>query len=84
MLLVLVATTGQYGLLQARAFSEAAGCTGVFIAKLDGTAKGGIVVPIVLELGLPILFIGTGEGAEDIAPFHPREFVDELFSINSD
>jgi fused signal recognition particle receptor len=83
-LLVLDATTGQNGLIQARAFNEAAGCTGVFIAKLDGTAKGGIVVPIVLELGLPILFIGTGEGVEDIAPFHPREFVDELFSINSD
>ena len=83
-LLVLDATTGQNGLIQARAFKEAAGCTGVFIAKLDGTAKGGIVIPIVLELGLPVLFIGTGEGVEDIAPFNPREFVDELFSINSD
>jgi fused signal recognition particle receptor len=79
-LLVLDATTGQNGLAQARSFTEAAGCTGVFLAKLDGTAKGGIVIAIVQELGLPVLFIGTGESVEDMAPFEPKEFVEELFS----
>ena len=79
-LLVLDATTGQNGLAQARAFAGAVGCTGVFLAKLDGTAKGGIVVSIVQDLGLPVLFIGTGETMEDMAPFDPREFVEELFS----
>lgn len=79
-LLVLDATTGQNGLAQARSFAQAVGCTGVFLAKLDGTAKGGIVVAIVQELGLPVLFIGTGETIEDMAPFEPREFVEELFS----
>ncbi|MDP6103014.1 MAG: signal recognition particle-docking protein FtsY [Dehalococcoidia bacterium] len=79
-LLVLDATTGQNGLAQARAFAEGLGCTGVFLAKLDGTARGGIVVAIVQELGLPVLFIGTGETMEDMAPFEPREFVEELFS----
>jgi len=79
-ILVLDATTGQNGLAQARSFTDAIGCTGVFLAKLDGTARGGIVVSIVQELGLPVLFIGTGETAEDMAPFDPREFVEELFS----
>ena len=79
-LLVLDATTGQNGLAQARSFAEAVGCTGVFLAKLDGTARGGIVVAIVQDLGLPVLFIGTGETVEDMAPFDPREFVEELFS----
>ena len=79
-ILVMDATTGQNGLAQARSFTEAMGCTGVFLAKLDGTAKGGAVVAIVQELGLPVLFIGTGEGMEDMAPFDPREFVEELFS----
>ncbi len=79
-ILVMDATTGQNGLTQARSFTEAMGCTGVFLAKLDGTAKGGAVVAIVQELGLPVLFIGTGEGMEDMAPFDPREFVEELFS----
>ena len=79
-LLVLDATTGQNGLAQACSFSEAVGCTGVFLSKLDGTAKGGIAVAIVQELGLPVLFIGTGENAEDMAPFDPGEFVEELFS----
>ncbi len=79
-ILALDATTGQNGLAQARSFTEAMGCTGVFLAKLDGTAKGGTVVAIVQELGLPVLFIGTGEGVEDMAPFHPAEFVEELFS----
>jgi fused signal recognition particle receptor len=79
-ILVLDATTGQNGLSQARSFAEAVGCTGVFLSKLDGTAKGGIVVAIVQELGLPVLFIGTGETLEDMAPFDPQEFVEELFS----
>ena len=79
-ILVLDATTGQNGLVQARSFSETMGCTGVFLSKLDGTAKGGTVVAIVQELGLPVLFIGTGEGMEDMAPFQPAEFVEELFS----
>ena len=79
-LLVMDATTGQNGLIQARSFKEAASCTGVFLAKLDGTAKGGIVVAIVKELGLPVRFIGTGEGMDDMAPFEAREFVEELFS----
>ena len=79
-ILVMDATTGQNGLTQARSFTEAMGCTGVFLSKLDGTAKGGTVVSIVQELGLPVLFIGTGEGVEDMAPFHPAEFVEELFS----
>ena len=77
-LLVLDATTGHNGLSQARAFTEAVGCTGVFLAKLDGTAKGGIVLAIKRELGLPILFVGTGEKSEDMAPFDPHEFVDAI------
>ncbi len=74
------ATTGQNGLAQARIFSESLGCTGVFLSKLDGSSKGGIVIPIVKELGLPVLFVGTGESLEDIAPFAARDFVEELFS----
>ena len=77
-LLVLDATTGYNGLAQARTFTEAVGCTGVFLAKLDGTARGGIVLAIRNELHLPILFIGTGEQVEDIAPFDAREFVEAL------
>ena len=79
-LLVLDATTGQNGLAQARSFTEAVGCTGVVLAKLDGTARGGVVITIVRELGLPVRYIGTGEGVDDIAPFDAREFVEELFS----
>ena len=77
-LLVLDATTGYNGLAQARTFTEAVGCTGVFLAKLDGTARGGIVLAIHNELHLPILFIGTGEQVQDIAPFDAREFVEAL------
>ena len=77
-LLVLDATTGYNGLAQARTFTEAVGCTGVFLAKLDGTARGGIVLAIRNELHLPILFIGTGEQVKDIAPFDAREFVEAL------
>lgn len=77
-LLVLDATTGYNGLAQARTFTEAVGCTGVFLAKLDGTARGGIVLAVRNELHLPILFIGTGEQVDDIAPFDAREFVEAL------
>ena len=77
-LLTLDATTGHNGLTQAQAFTEAVGCTGIFLAKLDGTARGGIVLSIHRELGVPILFIGTGEGLDDLAPFDPVEFVDAL------
>ena len=79
-LLALDATTGHNGLSQARAFTDALGCTGVFLAKLDGTARGGIVLAISRELGLPIHYIGTGEGMEDVAPFNPREFVEALLA----
>ena len=79
-LLTLDATTGHNGLTQAQAFTEAVGCTGIFLAKLDGTARGGIVLSIHRELGVPILFIGTGEGLDDLAPFDPVEFVDALLA----
>jgi fused signal recognition particle receptor len=78
-ILVLDATTGQNGLAQARTFREAVDVTGLFLAKLDGTAKGGIAFAVAEELDLPILFVGTGERAEDIAEFDAREFVDGLF-----
>ena len=78
-LLVLDATTGQNGLAQARTFREAVQVTGLFLAKLDGTAKGGIVFAVARELGLPILFVGTGEQAEDVTEFDPEAFVDGLF-----
>ena len=79
-LLTLDATTGHNGLTQARAFTDAVGCTGIFLAKLDGTARGGIALSIRRELGVPILFIGTGEGLDDIAPFEPRDFVDAILA----
>ncbi len=79
-LLALDATTGQNGLHQARAFVDALPCDGVFLAKLDGTAKGGVVVAIANELKLPVLYIGTGEEPDDIAAFDPKEFVDALFN----
>ena len=79
-LLVLDATTGQNGLVQALSFTEAVDCTGIFLSKMDGTSRGGVVVPIVYELGLPILFIGTGESMSDMAPFSNTEFVNDLFS----
>ena len=78
-LLVLDATTGQNGLAQAREFTAAAGVTGIVLTKLDGTAHGGIVVPIVRELGLPVRFVGTGETAEDLVPFDAPTFVNSLF-----
>ena len=79
-LLVMDATTGQNGLAQARAFTDAVTCDGVFLAKLDGTAKGGVVFVIRQELDLPVLFIGTGETAEDLAPFDASHFVEALFT----
>ena len=79
MFLVLDATTGQNALAQAKHFKDAAAVTGVVLAKLDGTAKGGMVFTITKELGLPIRFVGTGEKIEDLAEFDPREFVDSLF-----
>lgn len=79
-LLVLDATTGQNGVSQASKFAEAAGCTGIVLAKLDGTAKGGVVVSIRQQMGLPVKYVGLGEGHEDLAPFEPDEFVDALFA----
>lgn len=76
--LVLDAITGQNGLEQAKKFHEAVGLTGVIVTKLDGTAKGGIVIPIVRELGVPLKFIGVGEKAEDLQPFDAKEFVTAL------
>jgi fused signal recognition particle receptor len=79
-LLVIDATAGQNGLAQARQFAEAAGVTGVVLAKLDGTAKGGIAVAIENELRIPIKLIGLGEGLDDLEPFDPKTFVDALLS----
>ena len=78
-LLVMDATTGQNGLSQAREFTSAVGVTGIILTKLDGTAKGGIVIAIVRELGLPIRFVGTGEQIADLVPFDPQTFVNSLF-----
>ncbi|MDY6916500.1 MAG: signal recognition particle-docking protein FtsY [Chloroflexota bacterium] len=79
-ILVLDATTGQNGLAQAKYFTEAVGVTGVFLTKLDGTARGGIVLAICDELKIPIRFIGTGEEVDDMAPFDPQTFVEALSS----
>lgn len=78
-LLVVDATTGQNGLAQAKAFREVAGINGIVLTKLDGTAKGGIAFPIVRELGVPVMYVGVGEGIEDLQSFNAREFVDALF-----
>jgi fused signal recognition particle receptor len=79
-LLVMDATTGQNGLQQARLFTQSAGVTGIVLTKLDGTAKGGVVVAISRELGLPVRYVGVGEKAGDLLPFDPKEFVDSLFT----
>ncbi|MBI5117146.1 signal recognition particle-docking protein FtsY [Candidatus Poribacteria bacterium] len=78
-LMVLDATTGQNALSQARLFTEALGITGIVLTKLDGTAKGGIVVAIQQEFGIPVKYIGVGESLDDLKPFHPDEFVKALF-----
>jgi fused signal recognition particle receptor len=77
-LLVLDATTGQNGLIQARVFAEVVDVTGIVLTKLDGTAKGGIVIAVQRELGVPVKLVGLGEGPDDLAPFDPEAFVDAL------
>jgi fused signal recognition particle receptor len=79
-LLVLDATTGQNAMHQARYFTEAVGVTGVVLAKLDGTAKGGVIFSVCDQLRVPVRFVGTGEKPQDLAPFDPREFVEALFA----
>jgi fused signal recognition particle receptor len=81
-LLVLDATAGQNGISQAKGFSDAAGCTGIVLAKLDGTAKGGVIIPIRQQFNIPVKYIGLGERAEDLALFNPGEFVRALFADN--
>ena len=80
-LLVLDATTGQNGIVQARVFTQAVDVTGVVLTKLDGTAKGGIVVSVQRELGIPVKLIGLGEGADDLAPFEPEAFAEGLVGV---
>ncbi len=77
--LVLDATVGQNGLRQAAAFNEQLGLSGLIVTKLDGTAKGGVLIPIVMELGVPVRFTGTGEGLDDIEPFDPQAYAKALF-----
>ena len=79
-LLVLDATTGQNGLVQARVFAEVVDVTGIVLTKLDGTAKGGIIIAVQRELGVPVKLVGLGEGADDLAPFSPEAFVDALLT----
>lgn len=79
-LLVMDATTGQNGLQQARLFTQSAGVTGIVLTKLDGTAKGGVVVAISRELGLPVRYVGVGEKQGDLLPFNPQDFVESLFA----
>ena len=83
-LLVIDSTTGQNGLIQARRFTQAADVTGVVLTKLDGSARGGIVVAIQEELGIPVKMVGVGEGPDDLIEFDPVEFVDALFELDSD
>jgi fused signal recognition particle receptor len=78
-LLVLDATAGQNAISQAKGFSQAAGCTGIVLAKLDGSAKGGVVVPISEQFGLPVKFVGLGEKLEDLSEFNPESFARALF-----
>jgi fused signal recognition particle receptor len=83
-LLVIDATTGQNGLTQARIFSEVVDVTGIVLTKLDGTAKGGIVIAVQQELGVPVKLVGLGEGPDDLAPFDPASFVDALLGNDAD
>ena len=82
-LLVLDATTGQNGLVQARVFREVVDVSGIVLTKLDGSAKGGIVVAVQRELGVPVKLVGVGEGPDDLAPFDPETFVDALLDQGS-
>ena len=77
-LLVLDATTGQNGLIQAKQFGESAGITGIVLTKLDGTAKGGIVIAIAKELGVPVKLAGVGEGLDDLKPFDAKDYVEAI------
>ena len=79
-LLVVDATTGQNGVQQARLFGEAVGVTGVALTKLDGSAKGGVAIPIAYELGLPVKLMGVGEQLDDLRPFDPQDFARALVS----
>jgi fused signal recognition particle receptor len=79
-LLVLDATTGQNGLRQAEVFADVVNVTGIVLTKLDGTAKGGIVVAVQRKLGVPVKLVGLGEGPDDLAPFDPEAFVDAIVS----
>jgi fused signal recognition particle receptor len=78
-LLVMDATTGQNGLEQARKFTETSGVTGIVLTKLDGTAKGGVVIAIARELNLPIRYVGVGEKVDDLLPFDAEKFIESLF-----
>lgn len=77
-LLVLDATAGQNALSQAKGFKEAAGCTGIVLAKLDGSARGGVIVPVAEQFGLPVRYVGVGEAADDLEPFRPEAFLEAL------
>ena len=79
---MLDATAGQNGISQAKGFSDAVECTGIVLAKLDGTAKGGVVIPIRQQFEIPVKYIGVGEQPADLAVFSPPEFVDALFSVD--
>ena len=79
-LLVLDATAGQNGISQAKGFSEAVQCTGIVLAKLDGTAKGGVIIPILQQFQIPVKFVGVGEQADDLAAFDAPRFVDAMFA----
>ena len=79
-LLVIDSTAGQNALSQAKGFKEAAGCTGIVLAKLDGSARGGVIVPVAEQFGLPVKFVGLGEGADDLEPFSPAQFLEALLS----
>ena len=79
-LLVLDATTGQNGISQASKFTEAVDCTGIVLAKLDGTAKGGVIVGLADEFSIPVRYVGVGEGVEDLRDFKAEAFVDAIFA----
>jgi fused signal recognition particle receptor len=78
-LLAIDATTGQNALVQAREFKQTAGVSGIILTKLDGTAKGGVVIAVCASLGIPVRFIGVGEKVDDLTPFDPDMFIDALF-----